>query len=93
MPTDTDTDDTRSEQLTPDTAIPIGSLGDAEVKIDVGGETYRRLREEYRRVVEHGYGDGFNTFVFNNCSTDCYVTVNGERVDPDADDDRGGDDA
>lgn len=94
MPTDNDTDDTRNEQLThPDTVIPIGSLGDAEAQIHIDEETYRRLREEYRRVVEHGYDDGFNTFVFNHCSTDCYVTVNGERVGPDADDDRGGDDA
>ena len=62
--------------------IPLGSLGDADVRIDVDEETYHRLRDAYLDVVDHGYTDGFDTFPFNHCSTDCYVTVDGEPVDP-----------
>lgn len=78
-----DTDDVGEQLTDPDTAIPLGSLGEAEVKIDVDEETYRRLREEYGRVLEHGYTDGFDTFAFNHCSTDCFVTVDGEPPAPD----------
>ena len=77
-PTDTDA-------LPTDTDHPVGYLGSAEFRIDVDPDTYERLRVEYRRAVEHGYSDGFNTFAFNHCSTDeFHVTVDGERVEPDA---------
>jgi len=81
-----DTNNATDEQLTgPHTGRPLGSLGDAEVRIDVDPDTYERLHTEYCRAVEHGYTDGFDTFAFNYCSTDCYVTVDREPADPDAD--------
>jgi len=57
-------------------------LGTAEVVLDVAPETYERVHEEYCRAVDEGYPHGFDAFVFNNCDTDCYVTVDGEPVDP-----------
>lgn len=66
---------------TPD-RLPELPLGDADVQVDIDEETYQRVHEEFCNAVEHGYPDPFDTFVFNHCSTDCYVTVDGERVDP-----------
>jgi hypothetical protein len=80
-----DTDDTTDEQPTgPHTRRPLESLGDAEVRIDIDPDTYERLHAEYCRAIERGYSDNFDTFVYNYCSTDCYVTVDGEPIDPDA---------
>jgi len=59
-------------------------VGEADVRIDVTEDTYQQLHTEYIRAVEHGYTEGFDTFAYNRCSTDCYVTVDGEPVDPDA---------
>ena len=72
-----------------DTGRPLGSLGSAEVRIDVDPDTYERLRAEYRHAVAHGYSDGFETFAYNYCSLEHRVEVEGEPVDPDADVDGG----
>jgi hypothetical protein len=78
-----DTDETTDEQITgPETRLPLASLGDAEVQIEVDQETYERLHEEFCRAVEDGYSDNFDTFAYNYCSTNSYVTVDGEPVDP-----------
>jgi len=77
-------DETTEEQIThPESGIPLGSLGEATVRIDVDEETYERLHEEFCRAVERGYADGFDTFAYNHCSTSSCVTVDGEPVDPD----------
>jgi len=57
-------------------------LGTAEVVLDVSPETYERVHEEYLRAVDEGYPHGFDAFVFNQTATECYVTVDGEPVDP-----------
>lgn len=82
--TQNDTDSTIDEQITDlQTGFPIGSLGEAHVRIGIDEETYQRVHEEYLQAVEQGYTDGFDTFVFNHCSTGFSVTVDGEPVDPD----------
>lgn len=68
-------------------------LGDAEVLIDVDRETYTRLRRAYRRAVEDGYPESFDVFAFNRAATECYVTVGGQPVAPDADPVAEGEDA
>lgn len=79
-PTDTTTP---TESDTPDEHAPATvPLGDAEVRIDVDPDTYERLHAEYCRAVERGYADSFDVFAYNHCSTDCYVTVDGEPADP-----------
>lgn len=65
-----------------DAGLPVVPLGSADVQIDVDADTYQRLHAEYCLAVERGYSDGFDTFAFNYCSSDCYVTVDGEPVDP-----------
>jgi hypothetical protein len=68
----------------PTTSVPLASLGEADVRIDVDEATYQRLHEAYCRALECGYSEGFDTFAYNYCSTDCHVTVEGEPVEPDA---------
>ena len=57
-------------------------FGDANVRIDVDPDTYQRLHEAYLEAVEQGYSEGFTTFTYNGCLTNSYVTVDGEPVDP-----------
>lgn len=76
-------DETTEEQVQSEPGRPLESLGNAEVRIEVDEETYRRLHEEYCHAVDRGYSDGFDTFAYNYCSTSSYVTVDGEPVDPD----------
>jgi hypothetical protein len=83
MPQNDTDDDTPAEQITgPETGLSLASLGDAEVQIEVDQETYERLHEEFCRAVEDGYSDNFDTFAYNYCATESYVTVDGEPVDP-----------
>jgi hypothetical protein len=63
----------------------IGTLGNADVRIEIDEETYHRIHDEYADAVEHGYTDDFDLFVFNHCSTTYTVTVDGEPVNPDVD--------
>jgi len=60
-------------------------LGETELLVDVDAETYDRLQEQYRALVELGYSEDFDTFAINNTHTEIVVTVNGEPVDPRAD--------
>jgi len=60
-------------------------LGTAEVVLDVSPEVYALAHEEYCRAVDEGYPLGFDDFLFNRTATECYVTVDGEPVDPEVD--------
>lgn len=76
------TDEPHDDVERTDAGLPAVALGGAEVRIDVKADTYQRLHAEYCRAAENGYPDGFATFAFNYCATDCYVTVDGDPVDP-----------
>jgi hypothetical protein len=76
---DTATATDESNRTTSDRDAPLGT---AEVVLDVSPETYERVHEEYLRAVDEGYPLGFDDFLFNRTATECYVTVDGEPVDP-----------
>jgi hypothetical protein len=87
MPQNDDTTTTHeplAEVKHTDDGLPAVPLGSANVQIDVDPDTYERLHAEYCQAVERGHPDSFDIFAFNHCSTDCYVTVDGSPVDPDA---------
>ncbi|MHC3439578.1 hypothetical protein ACYJ1Y_16170 [Natrialbaceae archaeon A-gly3] len=78
-----------------DGPVPLESLGEAELQINLDAETYRYVRAEYENLVKHGYGESFATFAMNYLQTsDASVTVDGVLIDPTApleDDPDGGD--
>lgn len=77
------TDTELLETVDRDGAIPLESLGEGELYIDVDGETYRRLRAVYEDLVGHGYTEPFDTFALNHLRTGgAYVTVDGHPIDP-----------
>lgn len=62
--------------------IPMESLGEIDIQIDVDEETYERAHEMYLAAVDRGYTDGFDLFLLNNCSRSRTITVDGEPLDP-----------
>lgn len=53
----------------------------AEIQVELDEDTHRLMQDAYDREVEHGYGEGFYTFVLNHASwSPIVVTVDGEPV-------------
>jgi hypothetical protein len=89
--TDTTTDETESTEtytrLMEDHDVPPEwPLAEIDVRLELEREDYELVAREYKRAMEAGYPELFDTFLFNQTSANVSIVVDGEEVDPTAPD-------
>jgi hypothetical protein len=77
--TDTTTDETES---TDPTRLLEWPLAEVDVRLELEQTDYDHVAREYRRALEAGYPEDFDTFLFNQTAADVSVVVDGEEVEP-----------
>lgn len=63
----------------PVAATRLGDHGEAEIRICLDRETYRKVQQAYLRAVDAGYSEDFDTYAHNHCATTPRVVVTDEE--------------